>query len=318
MTDNDEETKAHPVFPDAPPPVEPIQGDLVPPPAMPVAPGPADFPMAEATPAESTPVEPATGEPMSVDAPPPPLPSIAPPSIAPPPIAPAPAAPLAVDPLEPTTTVHVVSAPPVSPTPPPSQAWSGPPPGAANLPGQWQSPGYGQPGYGAPAAYPAAQPYGAAAPTYGTSVFVALSAMLLVIMGIALAVLGAWLLTQGPALSDLVQRLRSVDLVVFKPTRELLRSVVSAFPGTLMVLGVLQLLVGVFVLGHRGWARWLGVLIGLLGLLFSVVALTSTMALIPGTSVQLILSISFLIAYAFIVLMLIAGGGHFRRRYPGR
>jgi hypothetical protein len=267
MTDNDEETKEHPVYPDAPAPAEPI---------------PADPPAAEPPPA-----------------------------------------PPAVDPLEPTTTVTV--APPAQPAypQPPNQGWAGPPPGAANLPGQWQSPGYGQPGYGqpgytAPPAYPAAQPYGAAAPTYGTSVLVALAAMLLVIMGVVLAVLGAWLLTQGPALTDLVQRLRSVDLVVFKPTRDTIRSVVSASPGALMVLGVLQLLVGAFVLGHRGWARWLGVVLGVLGLLFSIVALTSTMALIPGTSVQLIVAIAFLVAYAFVVLVLIAGGGHFRARYPGR
>lgn len=265
MTDNDEETKEHPVYPDAPAPAEPV------------------------------PTSPLSAEP-------------------------APAAPPAVDPLEPTTTINV--SPPVPPAPPvypqpPNQGWQGPPPGAANLPGQWQSENYGQPGYGAPPAYPAAQPYGAAAPTYSTSVLVALAAMLLVIMGVVLAVLGAWLLTQGPALSDLVQRLRSVDLVVFKPTRDQLRSVVSASPGALMVFGVLQLLVGAFVLGHRSWARWLGVVLALLGLLFSIMALTSTMALIPGASVQLIVAIAFLIGYAFVVLVLIAGGGHFRPRHQG-
>lgn len=277
MTDNDEETKEHPVFPDAPPPVEPIAGELVPP-----APAPA--------------------EPGLV-------------------------APLAVDPLEPTTTINVApplppaqAAPPSYPQPP-SPGWPGQPSGPQSFPGQqgqWQSPGYGQPGYGGPPAYPVAQPWGAAAPTRGTSVFVALAAMLLVIMGVVLALLGAWLLTQGPALSDLVQRLRSVDLVVFKPTRDQLRSVVGASPGILMVLGVLQLLIGVFVLGHRSWARWLGVVVALLGLVFSIVALTSTMALIPGSSVQLIVAIAFLVAYAFVVLALIAGGGHFRPRYPGR
>lgn len=277
MTDNDEETKEHPVYPVAPPPGEPIQGDLVPP--APV--------VAEPIPAEPAPAPPALGEPM------------------------------AVDPLEPTTTVNVaLPAAPAYPQPP-HQGWQGPPSGAANLPGQWQSPSYGQPGYGAPPAYPAAQPYGAAAPTYGTSVFVALAAMLLVIMGVVLAVLGAWLLTQGPALGDLVQRLRSVDLVVFQPTRYQLRTVVSASPGALMVLGVLQLLVGAFLLGHRSWARWLGVLLALLGLLFSIVAVTSTMALAPGASVQLIVAIAFLVSYAFVVLALVAGGGHFRARHAG-
>jgi hypothetical protein len=273
MTDNDEETKEHPVFPDAAPPLEP------------------------APPSPRAPEQP--------------------------PAAPAPAAPGAVDPLEQTTTINVSAPSPTAPAVPPSYpqppnaGWQGPPPGAANLPGQWQSPGYGQPGYGAPGDS-AAQAWAAAAPTYRTSFLVALAAMLLVIMGIMLAVLGAWLFTQGPALSDLVQRLRRVDLVVFKPTRDQLRAAISASPGTLMVFGVLQLLIGAFVLGHRSWARWLGVLLALLGLMFSIVALTSTMALIPGTSVQLIVASAFLVAYVFVVLVLVAGGGHFRPRHPGR
>jgi len=268
MTDNDEETKEHPVFPDASTPVEPV---------------------------------PTTQ----------------------PPVGPASPAPVTVDPLEPTTTINVSAPPPLAPAAPPSYpqppnaGWQGPPPGAANLPGQWQSPGYAQPGYGAPGDL-TAQPWAAAAPTHRTSVLVVLAAMLLVIMGVVLAVLGAWLLTQGPALTDLVQRLRSVDLIVFKPTRDQLRSVVSASPGTLMVFGVLTLLVGAFVLGHRSWARWLGVLLALIGLMFSIVALTSTMALVPGASVQLTVAIAFLIAYALVVLALIAGGGHFRARHPGR
>jgi hypothetical protein len=265
MSDNDEETKEHPVFADASTPVEPV---------------------------------PTTQ----------------------PPVGPASPAPVTVDPLEPTTTINVSApSPPAPPSypQPPNAAWPGPPPGAANLPGQWQPPGYGQPGYGAPGDS-AAQPWAAAGRTYRTSVLVVLAAVLLVITGVVLAVLGAWLLTQGPALTDLVQRLRSVDLIVFKPTRDQLRSVVSASPGTLMVFGVLTLLVGAFVLGHRSWARWLGVLLALLGLMFSIVALTSTMALVPGASVQLVVAIAFLVAYALVVLALIAGGGHFRARYQGR
>jgi hypothetical protein len=279
MTEDDEETREHPVYPDAPPPMEPAHPD---------------------SPRVDAPAEGASAAGAQ------------------------PAAPMTVDPLEPTTTIDVAApAAPAYPQPPaysqpPNQSWPGQPPAAANLPGQWQGPGYGQPDYGGQPGYPQAQPHGAAAATYGTSIFVALGAMLMVIMGVALAVLGAWLLTQGPALGDLVQRLRSVDLVVFKPTREVLRSMVSASPGALMVLGVLQLLIGAFVLGHRGWARWLGVILALIGLIFSIVALTSTLALIPGTSVQLIVAIAFLVSYAFVLLALIAGGGHFRKHYERR
>lgn len=285
----DEDTKEHPASPETPPPAGLVQGELVPPAPVPDEPVP-------------------TG----------PLPGQQPP-----------VAPMTVDPLEPTTTITTAPptppgiapvAPGMSPSPPaypqpPNQGWAGPPPqGAANFPsqqGEWQQPGYA-PGY-APA-----QGWAAAAPTYGTNILVALAALLLIVFGIAVAVLGAWLLTQGPALEDLIHRMRSVDLIVFKPTRDQLEAAFSASPGALMVLGLLQLLVGVFVFAHRGWARWLGVLLGVLGLLLSIVALTSALALVPGTSVQLMIAIALLIGYAFVVLTLLAGGGHFLKRYPGR
>jgi hypothetical protein len=241
------------------------------------------------------------------------------------------AAPMAVDPLEPTTTIHTLpptppgAAPiaPPYPQPPayqqtPNQAWPGQPPSAANLPGQWQPGGYGQPGYGAPQGYAPAQQWAAGAPAYGTSVVVALAAVILVLFGVAVALLGVWLLTQGPALNELIQRLRTVDLLVYKPTKAELRDLFSALPGTLIVFGALQVLVGAFVLAHRGWARWLGVLVVLIGIAAGVIGLMSTLALVPGASVQLIVSITLLIGYAFIFLALIAGGGHFRAGNQGR
>jgi hypothetical protein len=232
---------------------------------------------------------------------------------------------MTVVPLEPTTTINTA---PVAPPAPvvPNPGWPGQPPGPPNFPsaqpgsGQpgYAQPGYSAPGYAAPPGYTPAQPWVAAAPTYSTSSFVVLAAMVLVILGVAVAVLGAWLLTQGPQLNDLIQRMRSIDLLVFKPTKDQLKAAFSASPGALIVLGVLQLLVGAFVLAHRGWARWLGLLLGLLGLLLSIVAVTSAVALVPGQSVQLIVAIVLLVGYALVVLALLAGGGHFRRRYPGR
>jgi hypothetical protein len=153
---------------------------------------------------------------------------------------------------------------------------------------------------------------------YRSSPLAVLGGVVLILFGLAVALLGAWTLTQGPELSDLVRRLTKVDLLVFQPTREQLETAFSLTPGLLMVFGVLQLLVGAVVLAHRGWARWLGILLALLGLLVTGACLSAILALVPGVSLQLIIAGALVVGYAFVVLALIAAGNHFRARYPGR
>jgi hypothetical protein len=58
--------------------------------------------------------------------------------------------------------------------------------------------------------------------------------------------------------------------------------------------------------------------LALIGLLLSVVTLVSAMALVPGLSVELMVAVVLLLGYAYVVLALIAGGGHFRARSQGR
>ena len=152
---------------------------------------------------------------------------------------------------------------------------------------------------------------------YGSSALVALCGIVLVIFGILVALLGGWTLTQGPEIGRFI---RENDVAVFgtQIDRDTLRAVLSPMPGALMLLGLLQLIVGAVILAHRGWARWLGALLALLGLLIAVVAVSGSMALVPGISVQLMISAVLLIGYAFVLLALIAGGSHFRKNYPGR
>jgi hypothetical protein len=252
------------------------------------------------------------------------------------------------EPVQPTTTIETTPPPPTYPQPPaaglpspppmpgppmqggpPVQGWQQGPQGYPQQPpGQWQQPGYGPPpgsaygpppgygppGYGAPG-WAAAQPWGA--PAYKTSVLVALAGVLLILFGLGVAVLGGWVLTQGPELGRFI---RDNDIAIFgtQIQRDTLKAILEPMPGILMVLGVLQLLVGAVILAHRGWARWLGGLLALLGLLVSIVALSAVIALVPGVSVQLGIAVVLLLGYAYILLALIAGGSHFRARAPGR
>jgi len=68
-------------------------------------------------------------------------------------------------------------------------------------------------------------------------------------------------------------------------------------------------------LAHRGWARWLGVLLSLVGLIVGVISISFALALAPGFSFALIGAIVVLVGYGFILLMLFGGGRHFKRNY---
>ncbi|MEP7360878.1 MAG: hypothetical protein ABI744_04790 [Chloroflexota bacterium] len=264
MTDQDEETKEHPIYPEP-----------------------------------ANPTTPPTGMPGEVQ-PPGPFPG---------------------GPLQPPTTVNRVPPTPPSMAPINPGGPSFPQPSGPGWQGQnqWQQPAYGAPAYGQPGnaeapGWAPTQPQGA--PFYRTSVMVALAALLLIIFGLALAAFGGWTLTLGP---DFTRFIRDNDIAIFgrQIDRDTLRTVMQPMPGILMVVGVLELLVGAVILAHRSWARWLGVLLALLGLVVSVVVLGAVLALVPGTSVQLVVAVALLIGYGFILLALIAGGGHFRKRYPG-
>jgi hypothetical protein len=139
--------------------------------------------------------------------------------------------------------------------------------------------------------------------------------LLLVLFGLALAAIGAWAFTQGPEIGRFI---RDNDVAVFgsQLDRETLRAVLSPMPAVLIVIGLLQLIAGAAVMAHKGWGRALGLLLALLGLLVSLFAVSMALALAPGASIPVIVAVVLLIGYAFVVLALMAGGKHFRRRYP--
>jgi hypothetical protein len=203
-----------------------------------------------------------------------------------------------------------------APVAPPQQQWQQPP----QQPQGWQqqqqgwqqqAPAYPPP----PPGYAQAQQGWSAEPPYGSSAFAALAGLILVLFGLAVAAIGAWSFTQGPEIGRFI---RDNDVGIFgtQIPRETLRAVLSPMPAVLIVVGILQLLSGAGVFAHKGWARALGLLLALLGLLVALFAVSLAVALAPGASIPVIISVVLLIGYALVVLALIAGGNHFRRRYP--
>ena len=227
----------------------------------------------------------------------------------------------------PTTELQVPPAPPAQPPPPPpsppesaqwqqpgQQAWQQPPPGWQQQPGQWRG---APPPYPPPGWVPQTQAY--ASPHYSTSALVALAGLLLVVFGLVIAVAGGWGFTQGNELGRFVREYAD-RIAIFgqRVDRETLRTFLSAMPTSLVITGIAQLLIGAGVIAHQGWARGLGVLLSLLGLLVGVFAVSAALALAPGLSVPMLIAIVLLLGYAYVLLALLAGSGHFRASYPGR
>ena len=100
--------------------------------------------------------------------------------------------------------------------------------------------------------------------------------------------------------------------------RDTLRSILSPTPAVLIILGLIQLLAGSGVLAHKGWGRGIGILFALLGLFAGIFALSLSLALAPGLSIPTIIAATLVAGYAFILLALLVGGKHFKRRIPAR
>lgn len=142
----------------------------------------------------------------------------------------------------------------------------------------------------------------------------AVAGLVLVIFGIGVAVLGAFGFTQGAEIGRFIVN-NEIGLFGNPVSRDTMRSVLSVTPAALVVSGLLMLIAGAGVFAHKSWARWLGILLALVGLLVAIFAVSIAFAL-AGSSVALIVSVILLIGFAFALFGLLVGGSHFSARYP--
>ena len=166
---------------------------------------------------------------------------------------------------------------------------------------------YGQPGYPPQAGY-----YQQEAP-YGSAGLATLAGLLLLLLGLVDVIGGALLFVNPSPLSSFVGRVQEINIGI-----RLTRDSLGAMPAVLLVIGVAELLAAVGIFGHKTWGRVLGILAALVGLAMSGAGVALAMAVAPGASMQMIIMAVALISYALILVGLLLGGGHFRRRFPQR
>jgi len=142
-----------------------------------------------------------------------------------------------------------------------------------------------------------------------------LAGIVLVIFGLIVTAVGAIAVIGGETIGNLFGTGAQGDA---------LRSAVTIIAVIILVIGILHLLSGIFTFAHRSWARWVGVILGVLGVLFGIASVLGgtgprTSTVINGQTVTtdpqsaLVTGVVILIAYAIVVLGLIMGGKHFRK-----
>jgi len=86
----------------------------------------------------------------------------------------------------------------------------------------------------------------------------------------------------------------------------------------MLLIGILEIISSVGVFVHKGWARWLGVVMGTIGLVFGFLMLIAAFLTPAGSTGDLVVVLIWLSAHGFVVAALAAAGDHFRPAYPRR
>jgi hypothetical protein len=152
---------------------------------------------------------------------------------------------------------------------------------------------------------------------YPTNPLVILAAMVLLVFGLVVTLIGILGLIGGVFLIALLGDLLTTELAIAFDLDAFATLALVAF-GVVLIGGVLHLLASIGIFMHRSWARALGMLLAALGTLLGGVGIAFVMQdVFPGQDVGRALSVPAIVAvgYGLTLFALIVGGNHFRRRY---
>jgi hypothetical protein len=195
-----------------------------------------------------------------------------------------------------------VSEPNYPPTGGPNQATS---PAPAPAP----QPGWGQP---APAQTGWVMPASVAQGPGKVSGLVIIAALFLLVVGVLTAIGGAILFLGGSVLGQFGTA--DTGTGVFGA----LGGFIAGVAVVVIVWALLEILGALGMLFRRGWGRALGFIVGIIGAIFTGLALLASLGSLgntdgtsAGTAVAIVLVV--FLGYAVTVFALVRGGGHFRR-----
>lgn len=180
------------------------------------------------------------------------------------------------------------------------------PPGATPTGSSWQSVPVREPSWGPPQA--ALEPPG--------SPMVTAAGVVLTVLGVLLTLFGVLAIAAGGAISGV----NFDQLGVPGVTGQSVARVLAILGAVVAGFGILEVLSGIGIFLRKAWARYLGLILTILGALLMLLSLLGNISSPAGTAQAqgqgggLVLSALLFIAYAFVVYALARGGGAFRDR----
>jgi hypothetical protein len=200
-------------------------------------------------------------------------------------------------------------------------------------PSYYDQQGYPQQGYqqaSQPYAYaqPGQQPWPGdaqywdqSATGYGRSFLAVLAGFVLLAWGIVFAIVGGlvmWLGNLDQVVTDLGLDADALALVAE------FNKQATAYGAILLIIGIVQLIGGVGVLAHRGWGRAFAIVLGLLGTIWGIGLLLSSVRFdigdmsvegaLAGEESAVAMATVVLVCYLLVFLAMFVGRRHFRRK----
>lgn len=194
--------------------------------------------------------------------------------------------------------------PPPATDPSPASAWPPPPVTDASATPAWTPAEAGSlQGAGWPAA---------AAPPRSTSILVVAAAIFLLVSGLLLAGMSAVLLL-GSALFAGAEGAAELEGMVGAELAGALAGIFAAVGVVALLASLLQIVGGFGMLARRGWGRAIGLVVGVLGLLFWGLSFVSALGAPADAGTSLAFTGVFVAGYGLSVGACLTGGAHFRR-----
>jgi hypothetical protein len=132
--------------------------------------------------------------------------------------------------------------------------------------------------------------------------------VILIVFGVIVALFGALTLLVAAVFPTMADSPEFRDQL--GPMAAAFGALILTFGIILLAYGVLEVLAGIFVLSGRTWARIVGLIVAVLGILFSLVGV------LPGESSSAaanVVSLVLLVAYGFVAWVLASRGAWFTR-----
>lgn len=193
------------------------------------------------------------------------------------------------------------------PQQPPAQPWQQPPNQVWQQPQQPPSQWGAAPAWGPEAQYDAGYP---------TSPMVAIAAIVLLVFGLLVTLIGGLGAALGGVIENALRELAETETTGLEGfDLSGLSDVFLVIFGILLVIGILHLVSAIGIFLHKQWARVIGILLAVLGTLIGVLGLvgaSNVAASMDGS--EWIVPIAMAVGYGFVLFALIAGSSHFRRR----